>query len=155
KVTSSVPGASFLATNGPFFRSLSASLTHCQSFVGSCTRLRGLTIAFAYEVVGNQEISDAAGLLQAISGLRTLRLEHDRTAIQAPVSILLSQVFLASIAACEFLSSISISLKLSCLVLARLVLQLPVRLLDLRVDMNATEAGNHPESCEVEGLRLE
>ncbi|KAF9343088.1 hypothetical protein BGX34_007233, partial [Mortierella sp. NVP85] len=102
-----------------------------------------------------QEVSDAAGLLQAIPGLRTLKLEHDQTATRALVSIPHSQEFLASIAACEFLSSISISLELNCLVLARLVLQLPVRLLDLRMDVDVTASGSHPESCELEGLRLQ
>ncbi|KAF9343203.1 hypothetical protein BGX34_007088, partial [Mortierella sp. NVP85] len=152
---SSVPGASFLATNGPFFRSLSASLTHCPSFVGSCTRLRELTIAFAYEAVGNQEMRDTASLIQAIPGLRTLKLEHDKTATPALVSIPPNQAFLASIAACEFLSSVSISLELNCLVLARLVLQLPTSLLDLRLDMDVVAPGTHPESCEIESLRLE
>ncbi|KAK3819745.1 MAG: hypothetical protein J3Q66DRAFT_386810 [Benniella sp.] len=61
KVMSSVPGTRFLATNGPFMRSLSSSLTFC----------------------------------------------------------------------------------------------LPTSLLDLRLDMNVTEARYHPDACEVEGLRLE
>ena len=156
KVTSSVPSAKFLATNGPFIRSLSASHTHCASFVGSCTRLRGLTIAFACVLVGKQEVSDAASLLQANPRLRILRLTHDdQTTARAPFSIPHSQAFLASIAACEFLSSISISLKLSCLVLARLVLQLPTSLLDLRLDVDVVAPEGHPDSCEVEGLRLE
>jgi len=155
KAMSSVPGARFLAANGPFMRSLSASLIHSVSFVGSCTRLRELTIAFAYEAVGNQEMTNAASLLQANPSLRTLTLEHDQTTARESVSIPLSQPYLASIAACEYLSSISISLRLNCAVLAGFFLHLPTSLLDFRVDMNVTESRHHPDSCESDGIRLE
>ncbi|KAF9924683.1 hypothetical protein BGZ65_008204, partial [Modicella reniformis] len=153
----------FLLENSHHIRELELNLTNAEAFVNpQCTRLKKLTLEFAYE--DEEELNDAypddleqeelntiegtdspvtkldksmyaAELIQMNQGLRTLRIDSDRR-ITKPLRPLTKSI-LKAIANHPCLTTIQISMSLPCFVLLKVLRQLPRQLQELDIYVNS------------------
>ncbi|KAF9947158.1 hypothetical protein BGZ65_009073, partial [Modicella reniformis] len=153
-----------LLENSYHIRELELNLTNVETFINQqCTRLKKLTLNFAYEdeeelddaylddleqeelntiegtdhphVTKPDKLTYAAKLIQMNQGLRTLRIDRGEQ-IHKPVRPL-SKSILKAIASHPYLTTIHITMPLSCFVLIKVLKHLPRQLQELNIHINS------------------